>query len=76
MMIVVGAHYLPFTFLYGMRQFIALAGLLLGPGLLVGLYAPQMAVAGGVFTSAILVVFALIGRKSVRREAGRTSAPH
>jgi hypothetical protein len=42
MMIVGGAHYLPFSFPYGMRQFIVLAGLLLIPGLLIGLYARSM----------------------------------
>ena len=38
MMIIVGAHYLPFSFLYGMRQFIALSALLVSAGLLIGLY--------------------------------------
>lgn len=61
-MIVVGAHYLPFSFLYGMRQFIALSGLLLLAGLLIGLYAPEMAVYGGWLTSMLLFIFAFIGR--------------
>jgi hypothetical protein len=59
---VVGAHYLPFSFLYGMRQFIPLSGVLLSAGLLLGLYAPNMAVWGGWFTGAALLVFAFIGR--------------
>ena len=62
MMIVVGAHYLPFSFLYGMRQFIPLSGLLLSAGLLIGLYAPAMAVWGGWLTSIVLFAFAFIGR--------------
>ena len=37
-LIVVGAHYLPFTFLYGMRQFAVLSGLMIAAGLLFGLY--------------------------------------
>jgi hypothetical protein len=62
MMIVVGAHYLPFSFLYGMRQFIPLSGLLLCAGLLIGLYAPELAVWGGWLTSILLFTFAFIGR--------------
>lgn len=62
MMMVVGAHYLPFSFLYGMRAFIPLSGLLLVAGLLIGLYAPGMAVCGGWFTAIVLFAFALIGR--------------
>jgi uncharacterized protein DUF7010 len=62
MMIVVGAHYLPFSFLYGMGQFILLSGLLLFAGLLIGLYAPAMAVWGGWLTSIVLFAFAFIGR--------------
>jgi hypothetical protein len=61
-MMVVGAHYLPFSFLYGMRQFIALSGLLLVAGLLIGLYAPEMAVWGAWLTSLLLFAFAFIGR--------------
>jgi hypothetical protein len=61
-MMVVGAHYLPFSFLYGMRAFIPLSGLLLGAGLLIGLYAPEMAVWGGWLTSILLFAFAFIGR--------------
>lgn len=62
MMMVVGAHYLPFSFLYGMRAFIHLSGLLLVAGLLLGLYAPEMAVWGGWFTATVLFVFAFVGR--------------
>src|SRR5579875_3812602 len=40
-MVVVGAHYLPFVFLYGMRIFTALAALLIGAGVLIGLYVPN-----------------------------------
>jgi hypothetical protein len=68
MMIVVGAHYLPFSFLYGMRQFIPLSGLLLTAGLLIGLYAPAMAVWAGWLTGLILLVFAFLGRAAARSE--------
>jgi hypothetical protein len=67
MMIVVGAHYLPFSFLYGMRAFISLSALLLSAGLLIGLYAPQLADWGAWSTSALLFGFAFLGRAVSRR---------
>lgn len=73
MMIVVGAHYLPFSFLYGMRQFIPLSGLLLLAGLLIGLYAPQLAVWGGWFTGVLLLAFAFIGRFVAREPESQRS---
>jgi len=47
MMIVIGCHYLPFIFLYGMREFGALAALLIGSGRLIGLYLPAALTLGG-----------------------------
>ena len=38
MMILLGAHYLPFVFLYGMRMFAVLAALLIGGGTLIAMY--------------------------------------
>ncbi|HKW89433.1 MAG TPA: hypothetical protein VJN21_11830 [Candidatus Acidoferrales bacterium] len=68
-MIVIGAHYLPFSFLYGMRQFIALGVALVFPGILIGMYAPQFSTAGAWFTGAALVAFAFVGRAVAAREA-------
>jgi hypothetical protein len=62
-MIVVGCHYLPFIFLYGMWQFGVLAALLIGSGLLIGLYLPTAFALGGWLTAAILLVFAFVGRR-------------
>jgi hypothetical protein len=62
-MIVVGCHYLPFIFLYGMRQFGVLAALLIGSGLLIGLYMPTALALGGWLTAALLLVFAFAGRR-------------
>src|SRR5262249_21393280 len=56
-MVVVGAHYLPFIFLYGMWEFGALAGALVAGGLLLGLYGPASFTLGGWLTAACLVVF-------------------
>ena len=72
-MIVLGAHYLPFTFLYGMRQFLVLGGLLIATGLLLGLYGPSVFSLGGWITGALLLVFALTGYRSVA--ADRIASP-
>jgi hypothetical protein len=61
-MIVVGAHYLPFWFLYGMWQFTALGVGLCSAGLLLGLYVPQPWSLGGWITGLALVAFAFLGR--------------
>jgi hypothetical protein len=71
MMIVVGAHYLPFSFLSGMRQFIPLSALMFSAGLLIGLYAPALAILGAWLTSILLLVFAFIGRAAASREDPR-----
>ncbi len=63
-LIVVGAHYLPFTFLYGMRQFIVLSGLMMGTGLLLGLYVPAGFAAGGWVGAGLLFLFGVIGLSS------------
>lgn len=61
-MIAVGSHYLPFIFLYGMWQFGVLAALLIGSGLVLGLYVPAAPSFGGWLTASLLLIFALIGR--------------
>lgn len=62
-MIAVGAHYLPFIFLYGMWQFGALTAVLAGAGVAIGMYPPTAFSLGGWFTAATLLVFAIIGRR-------------
>jgi hypothetical protein len=69
-MIVVGAHYLPFIFLYGMWQFGVLAGLLIGGGIVMGMYQLNTFALGGWFAAAVLLVFAFIGRSVALRESG------
>jgi hypothetical protein len=61
-MMIVGAHYLPFSFLYGMRQFLGLGSVMFAVGLLLGMYAPERALEGAYLNAALLVVFAFIGR--------------
>ena len=67
-MIVVGSHYLPFVFLYGMWQFWILGGLLVAGGLVIGLYLPALFILGGWVTGAILLVFAFVGRRVAKAE--------
>ncbi len=67
-MIVLGSHYLPFVFLYGMRQFWFLAAFLISAGVLIGMYMPWTFSLGGWLTAATLLVFALIGRSVAMKE--------
>jgi hypothetical protein len=64
-MILLGAHYLPFTFLYGMRMFIPLCALLVGGGVVIAEYFSGSFSTGGWVTGVTLFVFAWIGRMSV-----------
>lgn len=59
-MIVVGSHYLPFIFLYGMWEFGVLAALLLGGGVVIGMLLPHAFATGGWFTAVVLLAFALL----------------
>jgi hypothetical protein len=68
LMILLGAHYLPFVFLYGMRMFWVLGLLLVGAGLLIAMYWSGGFSVGAWYTGAVLLVFAAIGRSAARRE--------
>lgn len=67
-MIIVGAHYLPFVFLYGMRLFAVLAALLASGGVALGTAVAAPASLGAWLTGAVLVVFAFLLRTSAREE--------
>jgi len=68
MMILLGAHYLPFVFLYGMRMFAALAAALLGGGMVIALYFSSRFSTGGWYSAAVLLLFAIVGRTIARAE--------
>src|SRR5580704_1810705 len=68
LMILLGAHYLPFTFLYVMRIFIPLCALLTGGGVVIALYFSGSFSLGGWVGGLILFIFAWIGRASVQTE--------
>jgi len=58
-MILVGAHYLPFMFLYGMRSFGILAAALMAGGIGIGLGAGESFELGGWVTAALFLTFAV-----------------
>jgi hypothetical protein len=58
-MVVVGAHYLPFATLYGMKQYLVLGGALIGGGVAIGMLLPTIFTAGGWFTAIVLLIFAI-----------------
>ena len=68
LMIAVGAHYLPFIFSYGMKQFGALAAVLIGLGLFLGMRVPHRPLAGAWATTIVLLIFAFVGRHVVLAE--------
>ena len=68
MMILLGAHYLPFVFLYGMRMFAVLAALLIGGGTVIAMYFSASFSIGAWYTGIVLLVFAALGREIVNRE--------
>ena len=74
MLIVVGAHYLPFVFLYGMWQWLVLAAAMLSAGVVLGMYVPLGFAAGGWFGGAALVAFAFAGWRVVVAEERRAAA--
>ena len=74
-MIALGAHYLPFTFLYGMRLFAGLCGVLVGAGLSLGLWGPETFSPGAWITTGILVLAAIAGRLTVEAERRHLPEP-
>jgi hypothetical protein len=58
-MLVVGAHYVSFIHLYGMWEYGALAALLVGGGVVLGLFFPNAFSLGGWVTASVLLFFAL-----------------
>ncbi len=59
-MLVVGTHYMPFIFLYGMWEFAVLSAVLIGGSVAIGMSLPHNFVIGGWFTSLVLLLFAAL----------------
>jgi hypothetical protein len=76
-MVIVGAHYLPFVFLYGMKTFALLAAALISGGFAIAMIAPNEEVLGGWVGGAILFGFSWVlftaFKKGIADEARRGS---
>ena len=59
-MLILGTHYLPFIFLYGMWEFAVLSATLIGGGVATGMLLPDTFVTGGRFTAVVLLLFAVL----------------
>jgi hypothetical protein len=57
-MLIIGVHYMPFIFLYGMWEFAVLAALLIFGSVGIGMFLPDTFSPGGWFTAVVLLVFA------------------
>jgi hypothetical protein len=68
LMITLGAHYLPFIFMYGMWQFGVLSATLIVSGVAIGMYVPTPVGFGAWLTAGLLFVFAFVGRDVARSE--------
>jgi hypothetical protein len=73
LIILVGAHYLPFATLYGMRMFLFLAGILMAEGVVVVHYFSGTFSSGAWIAGLTLFVFAWIGRSIATGEASAPS---
>ena len=58
-MLIVGVHYMPFIFLYGMWEFAVLAGVLIFGSVGIGMFLSDTFAVGGWFTAIALLAFAL-----------------
>ncbi len=74
-MVVLGAHYLPFVFLYGMRMFAVLCALLVTVGMWLAIRGPTSFSAGAWITGVVLLAFAFLGLALAAREGGAEPAP-
>jgi hypothetical protein len=68
-MIALGAHYLPFIFMYGMWQFGVLSATLIVSGVAIAMYIPAPVSLGAWLTAALLAAFALVARRVARSDA-------
>jgi len=69
LLVLLGAHYLPFASLYGMRMFLFLAGILIAISVVVARYFSGMFSVGAWSGGLALFVFAWIGRSIATGEA-------
>ncbi len=68
MMVLLGAHYLPFAFLYGMRMFFVLSALLTAGGIAIAMYWSTSFSIGAWYAGVVLLTFAAVGLAVAQRE--------
>lgn len=73
-LVALGAHFVPFMFLFGMWHFGALGILLFGSGLVFGLASAEHFAIAGWYGALVQAVFGFIGFEQVRREARMVNA--
>jgi hypothetical protein len=73
-LMLVGAHYLPFATLYGMKHWLVLAGTMVVGGFVLGWELPLGFAAGGWLGAALLAIFAVVGWRLVVAEERRAHA--
>jgi hypothetical protein len=73
LMVLLGAHYLPFATLYGMRMFLFLAGILIAAGVVVAHWYSATFSLGAWVGGLALFVFAWIGRSIATTEASASA---
>ena len=73
LMVLVGAHYLPFASLYGMRMFLFLAGILIAMGVVIAHWFSGTFSLGAWIAGVTLFAFAWIGRSIATGEASTPS---
>jgi hypothetical protein len=74
LMVLLGAHYLPFATLYGMRMFLFLGGILIVTGVVIARYFSGTFSLGAWITGLSLFVFAWIGRSIATGESPAASS--
>ncbi len=72
--VVVGAHYLPFAFLYGMRLFVFLSAILISSGIVIGLWAPAQGLDAGWLAAGTMIVFGFLGRRVAAKDSRSAAA--
>jgi len=73
-LIVVGAHYLPFVFLYGMWTFVLLAAAMIGGGTWIGITMSGPFSFGGWYGGALIVAYGVLGLILTGREERRVAS--
>jgi len=73
LMVLLGAHYLPFATLYGMRMFLLLAGILIAMGVVIARFFSGTFSLGAWIAGLALFTFAWIGRSVATGEASAPS---